>query len=637
MLRTLFSRRTGRALCAVSIGVATMGATVAATTTAAWAKAKPVPVCTSVAPTPPGTGNPAPEPLTTAGGSVTITGTGLTFTGYTTTVTFNTTTGIAYSGTATSGTFTAPAESASAGYSVTVVEKKGTKTVSSNACSIEVVGTFYEPPASLIIGSGSETTYDVMDHLGDIFEESPGCDLTNTTVNQYDLQCSTALGTSNDLADGGEAGLPVGNVNPLDDYYANAPGTGSGNGRGQTLNAAPSGDPVNPLLGGPDGIAAFNTSFARSSSKSVNADLNYVGYATDGVSWVSEACIGITTPGDCKNPHPYNPPASPTVNQTFPAGATPHWDVTDISKANLQAIWNNTEGCNLDNGSPLPSDGTGVTMDWRCLELAEGVQTPASLIANGEGFSGPAEPIDCYTTQTASGTYSTWEGYLTFGNPPACASNEASGTVTSHTNLTENSMGWVDTQPDAEWAIYFFSYGKFTQTCQQVSTSTQTFTPTGDTGGPAQIQGNCIGQSASNVTQYGSINGIYADAQTIQGTGDDSGVTFPDPRILYNVYADTAAPNPANAATLNFIGAGGFLCRADLATTVDPNTGAFYRTEIENAIYGDGFFPLDTSLTDTFTEPTLTLVPSAAATAKWYPADASQTGGQKGYCTTVNN
>ncbi len=37
---------------------------------------------------------------------------------------------------------------------------------------------------------------------------------------------------------------------------------------------------------------------------------------------------------------------------------------------------------------------------------------------------------------------------------------------------------------DAQWAIYFFSYGKFTQTCQQVAANTQVINPVGVDGCP---------------------------------------------------------------------------------------------------------------------------------------------------------
>jgi hypothetical protein len=691
MLRNLFTSRTGRAIGAASIGLASLSLTVAATTTIAGA-ATPTPSLTSLSPT---------SVLTTGGKTVTITGKSLTDSGYTTTVNVGTES-LKPTGhpSATRVTFLAPAEFTSVhSESVTVsVAKSGQKTLTSKAKTLtytvppppptppltpavtavssgpdspaagpaaggttvtitglyfasnatvafgstagvsthfvssteltsvspaEAVGSVnisvtnpgtpnetsatdaadsfifkgsaYLPPASLIIGSGSQTTYQVMDALGDIFEQSPGCDLTNTTVNQLALQCSTADGSSgvSDVAGtvGGEAGLPVGDVNPLDDYYANAPGTGSGNGRNQAISTTP------VLLGGPDGIGAFNTSFARSSSYSANADLNYVGYATDGVSWVSEASIG----------------GAPTA----------HSNVTDISKANLQAIWEGTLSCTIDSAT--------VTMDWRCLQVASGVTV-----------GGSADPIDCYTTQTASGTYSTWQGFIGFTknvNPPcSSAANEAGdpgdvNVTTDHNNLTENEMGVVDHASDAANAIYFFSYGKFADTCN-------TNVVTVGTGrNLSQTQATCNGQAANDVTQYGSINGILASQATIQGTGDDSGVTFPDPRVLYNAYPNTSAPNPASPATLNFIGAGGFLCRADMNTEIDPNTGASYRSEIESAIDNAGFFPLDINpTTDQFTTPTIINVPSMSeGGTDYYPAStANQAGGHAGYCTAKN-
>ncbi|MGD0392736.1 MAG: IPT/TIG domain-containing protein [Acidimicrobiales bacterium] len=456
-------------------------------------------------------------------------------------------------------------------------------------------GSAYLPPATLIVGSGSETTYQVMDALGDIFEASPGCDLTNTTVDQEALQCSTADGSSgvSDVAGtvGGEAGLPVGDVNPLNDYYANAPGTGSGNGRNQAVSTTP------VLLGGPNGIGAFNTSFARSSSYSAVTGLNYVGYATDAVSWVSEASIGGTP--------------------------TAHSNVTDISKANLQAIWEGTLSCTISSVT--------VNMDWRCLQQASGVTV-----------GGSPDPIDCYTTQTASGTYSTWQGFIGFTknvNPPcSSAANEAgdpgdANVTTDHNNLTENQMGVVDHASDAANAIYFFSYGKFAETC-----NTNVVT-TGTGRNLSQTQATCNGQAANDITQYGSINGILATQATIQGSGDDSGVTFPDPRILYNAYPNTVAPNPASPAVLNFIGAGGFLCRADMNTEIDPNTGVTYRSEIESAITNAGFFPLDINpTTDQFTTPAIIDVPSMTENgADYYPAsNTNQAGGHAGYCIAKN-
>ena len=568
----------------------------------------------------------SPVADTTAGGT-TITINGLNLSGATA-VTFGSDgAGTILTDSATSVTATDPAGTAGT-VDVTVTTGVGT-TATIGADEFTYEASPVVPPASLIIGSGSATTYDMMDTLGNIFEQSPGCDLTNSgsSTNQLDLSCSNTAGTSNDILgagpNGGEAGLPIGSVNPWNDYYANAPATGSGNGRTQVTSS-------DPLTGGPDGISAFNVSFARSSSYSSNADLNYVGYATDGVSWVSEACINNASAfnnSDCTQAQPLDP------GQTAPADATPHWDVSDISKTNLVAIWNNTLSCSI------PGVGT-VTMDWRCLEQAEG-----NTITSG------AQPIDCYTTQTASGTYSTWQGYLGFTknvNPP-CSSNEAGdpgdpSAATDHNNLTENTMGVVDAAPDAKWAIYFFSYGKFVQTCNQ-NVATVQGTP-GDSRTIGQVQATCIGQQPDDVTQFGSINGVYANAESIQGTGDLHGISFPDPRTLYNAYGNTSnttAANVANPATLNFIGAGGFLCRADMASEIDPNSGLTYRTEIENAIEAGGFFPLDINQSDTFVEGTITKVPSMSesvnggASTDYYPASSSnQNGSGAGYCIAKN-
>ena len=137
MLRSLFTRRAGRAVSAVTIGVVAMTGVVAATSTAAWAKKAPKPTITSLSPT---TVSPAGSQ------TVTITGTSLKVTGYTTSVTFGTTAGIVpTSDTATSVAFTTPAITANPNEAVTVVLKKGAATINSNAVIIKDVGSDYLP------------------------------------------------------------------------------------------------------------------------------------------------------------------------------------------------------------------------------------------------------------------------------------------------------------------------------------------------------------------------------------------------------------------------------------------------------------------------------------------------------------
>ena len=135
MLRNLFTSRTGRAIGAASIGLASLSLTVAATSTIAGA-ATPTPSITSLTPG---------SVLTTGGATVTIAGKGLSDSGYTTTVNVGT---ISLKPTGkpagTKVTFTAPAEFSSVhSESVTVsVAKKGQKTLTSKAKTL----TYTVPP-----------------------------------------------------------------------------------------------------------------------------------------------------------------------------------------------------------------------------------------------------------------------------------------------------------------------------------------------------------------------------------------------------------------------------------------------------------------------------------------------------------
>jgi hypothetical protein len=259
--------------------------------------------------------------------------------------------------------------------------------------------------ASLIVGSGSQTSYTVMTGLSDLFNNSPGCDLT-TGTGSLGLACGTnsfAAGTV-----GGEQGFNVAAENPYNDYTVQAPAVGSGNGRSQLLHVG---------AGAPDTTPAI--SYARSSSgpgSSDNGTENFVKYATDGVSWV-------------------------TFNE-FNGAKTPQAKVLNISLTQLQQIYAGTLSCSVKGG------GTAV-MNWECL----GAKT--------------SNHIDCYVAQTGSGTYSTWQTAMGFtkGVAPGCTTNEASGTQASHINLAENQMSYVSQQPDAAQAIYFMSFGRYQTTC----------------------------------------------------------------------------------------------------------------------------------------------------------------------------
>jgi hypothetical protein len=430
--------------------------------------------------------------------------------------------------------------------------------------------------ASLIVGSGSQTSYATMTSLADLFNGSPGCDLTASTSLPQSLGCGTTSVTAGST--GGEQGFPVAADNPYNDFAVNAPAIGSGAGATALQNSGA-------------GAATQRVDFARYSSHKGNTTVNDVEYATDGVSWTT-----------------FNEVNGVATNQA---------KVANITKANLVSIYNGTLGCSITKGKVT----TNYTMDWICLGAKA------------------SSPIDVYVAQTGSGTYSTWQGALLFstsgpggivnpGMEQGWVANGGSGgtLVSAHENLFENEMSTISAQPDAKDAIYFMSLGKFTTTC------------VGKNGKKVV----CAGMKFANTfTTFGQIDGVTADQHTVQGTGGGAGVTFPITRGLYNSYANSSAADPSSQASLNFIGEDGFLCKSSTVAELDPQTGVSYRTEIENAIDANGFFPLDVNTNTPFAEGAGTLANPGTVTDAAYAANdngpgntgaSSGAGAGSGFC-----
>jgi hypothetical protein len=416
------------------------------------------------------------------------------------------------------------------------------------------------PNASLIVGSGSQTSYGLMTQLGDLFNGSSGCDLTASTSLPLQLNCGTTsyAPSTSSTPNQGEQGFPVESENPYNDYTVQAPAIGSTNGKTQLTS----------------GVAGVN--YARSSSGStsnggITTQQNFVEYATDGVSWTTFSKVGSTKTDQAK--------------------------VTNLTTAQLQSVYNDSLTCTVK--------GTSYKEDWICL----GAKKP--------------QHIDCYISQTGSGTFSTWSAAMGFSatSLPACLNDEASGTAASHENQFENQMSSIATQPDAANALYFMSYGKYTTTCP------------GNTKAP-YTNGKCAGATA-NLTTFGNINGVTATQSTIQGSGGGVGVTFPVTRGLYNIYNNSSASgaiSPSNQATLNFVSEKGFLCKPGTASDIDQQTGVSYRSEIEADILAQGFFPIDAS-GSAFSQGTLTF-PASITDPAYSAIDPSS--GATGYCLVKN-
>lgn len=158
---------------------------------------------------------------------------------------------------------------------------------------------------SIIVGSGSATTYDMMQNLGDLFNNTPGCTITTASFTdipvgnyqQLNFSC-LAIDTGPDT---GQISTQVpGNNgyydNPYNDVALSEPPLGSSNGIAQIEQ-----DRNNST----DHVGNDNSTedisyvdYARSSrdpstSKDIKG-LNFVAYATDGVTWIHWLKTGET-------------------------------------------------------------------------------------------------------------------------------------------------------------------------------------------------------------------------------------------------------------------------------------------------------------------------------------------------------
>ena len=258
-----------------------------------------------------------------------------------------------------------------------------------------------------------------------------------------------------------------------------------------------------------------NMQYARSSRTLRATDchnLHFVAYARDGISW--EAFPDLA-----------NSPAAHMNNQS---GVCAGSDGFCLTQQNLKDILLN---CTLTKWDQLG-------------------------VPDNEGGN---DPIAIYTAQNGSGTRSTYEGFIG-GSSQTCipAAQLASHTVFENENTT------ILSHADAKDALFFFSFGVYTNTV----------TPSPD--------GSALGE----------IDGVAVNPTTI------SDGTFPFGRFLFNVFCGAATGStcgtakPAGKRAKAYVGEKGWLCKVAASHSNDPVTGLNYRTEIENTITHQGFVPL---------------------------------------------
>jgi hypothetical protein len=462
-----FIRRGGVALAATAVAAVGLSGLSVALAAPAFANA-PVPTITAVSTNATYTAN---GPYT-GGTTVTVTGTGFIPTGTageSTTFAFGANAGTSVNCTSTTTcTVVSPAVSASptvadetANVDITATSNNGTGPSTSATSSADKFQ--YTPPsASLLEGSGSQTSWFEMQELSNAFNTQPGCDITSSISYSAELNCGTST-----FAPGtplGEQGLTIGADNPYNDYTVQESAIGSGNGATQELAQ------------GQQGIAPAQ--YFRASAPKGNSTVNRVAYAIDGQSWIHFTSVNGT--------------------------ATPSAKVKNISLSQLNAIYNNTLTCTYK--------GKTLTDDWYCL----GAKKPAHIDCyDAQTGSGT------YSTWTSSGNVPD-AAYTQGVSVPPCANDliAGDGTAASHVNIPENQVASIYTSAnkDAANAIYYFSYGKFQEVCpggKCQGTGTKSPAALGEitgrvSGTPTTIDSTTI-ESTNTSTQWPIIRYLYND------------------------------------------------------------------------------------------------------------------------------
>ncbi len=248
--------------------------------------------------------------------------------------------------------------------------------------------------------------------------------------------------------------------------------------------------------------------------------LNFVNYAKDAISWFHFTEINGV--------------------------ATPSSKISSLTIADLAGIWN------------------GTYTNWDQIPLVKGANAKIAL----------------YVTNSGSGLLSLWNTYLGENTQTYVLSQKDAATHV----IEQNEDASIIKNGDEADAIFFFSNGRFHQTCATVC---------GGTAVPGKGPSKAV---------LGEINGVaLTGANILNGT-------WPTEVFLSNVYSDGSNSTipKANQATLNYVSEDGFLCKPQTSggkNVVDPITDKWYHTEIAGLILASGFIPLPLGAEGTVAHP----------------------------------
>jgi ABC-type phosphate transport system substrate-binding protein len=417
------------------------------------------------------------------------------------------------------------------------------------------------------VGVGSDTTFEVMNDLDQIYNESPGCavgqdlnPITNVKQGCLDPSSSTNL-----LAYSGTTEIKTENLYHDRAVEAYPVGSGGGNEELKQLSLSGAGAVV-------PGTAYGRSSSAQTACKTANDDCYQVTFAYDALTvWIG------------KNNKLVQHNASGTPTPRFYKGNLKNVFLGD-GAGNCATAFSNSTAASDDSisnaltpvatiaGWTRTQEAAGSTLIPYATQSSSGTGKKFSQLLGGSAASDLQNCIpDVFkNVSTADGNH------VIFENNAAPICKQPNNTATGGTN----------NNTDQARAIYPYSFGRFVQN--------------------KATAGACPGVLGSvSAGAEGSGNFVTPKVTTIGETG-----TYPFSRPLYNYFQvstgvsggfDITNPGtwdaevPANISTvqlaaLDYVSPAGWLCQATHAK--DPNTNTPIRTLMENAMKADGFAPL---------------------------------------------
>ncbi|MGA2211488.1 MAG: substrate-binding domain-containing protein [Acidimicrobiales bacterium] len=430
---------------------------------------------------------------------------------------------------------------------------------------------------NVILGSGSSTTYNMMQALDTLFNDSLGCYMTQPSGTNQTLDFSCASNNEGNQVGEGYT------ENPINDVAAEEPALGSSAGIDQIEFGGTGND------GGGTAEPTAVVNYARSSRQFKTSDypgLNFVAYATDGVSWFT----------------------MPKVNGKTSASS----GVTNLTTTQLTDIWNGTDTKWNQVG--------GTSTSGICVYVAQLSSGTESTWATALGFSSPTT-LNAYVNSITSTS-----------KPAGCKIPTGETYGESHT-IFENEGQSIVNVGDEGNAIFFFSYGKYQVECNKPKTAQCADNKPNTTTLLGAING--ITPTAADI-----LCGTGCSAQ-FPVTRDLFNV-YSNGSFNSTVNAQYGFP-AATAATINYVSEIGFLCKPQTDVSnkdVDnPSTGDWYHTDIANTISAQGFipFPLQTAGQDINTVDTPASAVLAADGDTTYSPDDPITGSTTAANEAISN